>query len=105
MPRRPLHRSRLTSCAAIPYAEPPVGDLRLRRPVLKTSPGKGTFDATNFGPACLQAVSPESIIHFLYYYVKHHLGLFKDVAQGISADTQSEDCLTINIFRPSGLTI
>jgi len=30
--------------------------------------------------------------------------LFKDGAEGISSDIQSEDCLTINVFRPSGLS-
>ena len=39
-----------------------------------------------------------------HYYVKPHLGLFKDGAQGISSNIQSEDCLTINVFRPSGLS-
>ena len=87
--------------AAIPYAEPPLGALRLRHPVLKTSPGNGTFDASHFGPACLQVVRPDSVIHF-HYDVKAHLGLFKDGFPGIN--TRSEDCLTINIFRPSGLS-
>ena len=103
MPHHPSGHSHLTSCAAIPYAEPPVGDLRLRHPALKTSPGNGTFDASNFGPACLQVESFVIIIHFLYYYVKPHLGLFKN-GVGISSNIQSEDCLTINVFRPSGLS-
>ncbi|KAG5220602.1 feruloyl esterase [Salix suchowensis] len=41
----------------IPFAEPPVGQLRLSNPVLKTRLGTPTFDASNFGPACLQSVS------------------------------------------------
>ncbi|KAJ7579027.1 esterase 1 [Mycena floridula] len=60
----------------IPFAEPPLGSLRLKPPVLKTSISTATFDASNFGPACLQATNEFPI---------------------------SEDCLTINVFRPSGI--
>ncbi|KAK7040282.1 hypothetical protein VNI00_009749 [Paramarasmius palmivorus] len=60
----------------IPYAEPPLGDLRLTPPVLKPTLGVPTFDATKFGPQCLQ----------------------------LPADTpSSEDCLTVNIYRPVDL--
>ncbi|EKM78265.1 hypothetical protein AGABI1DRAFT_75767 [Agaricus bisporus var. burnettii JB137-S8] len=61
----------------IPYAEPPLGDLRLRPPVLKTTLDSETFDASDYGPGCLQKAS--------------------------GATPLSEDCLTINILRPSGL--
>jgi len=62
----------------IPFAEPPLGDLRLQLPVLQTSLNTTTFDASNFGLSCLQSGIPVSLI--------------------------SEDCLTINVFRPSGTT-
>ncbi|EEB91895.1 hypothetical protein MPER_09674, partial [Moniliophthora perniciosa FA553] len=58
----------------IPYAEPPLGDLRFQPPILKPVLDVPTFDATNFGPQCLQL--PVS-------------------------DTSSEDCLTVNIHRPN----
>ncbi|KAG5635942.1 hypothetical protein H0H81_009591 [Sphagnurus paluster] len=61
----------------IPYAEPPVGKLRLKPPVLKTRLEAQSFDARFFGPACLQ--------------------------DGLPLDSVSENCLTINIFRPAGL--
>ncbi|KAJ7292498.1 extracellular triacylglycerol lipase precursor [Mycena rebaudengoi] len=60
----------------IPFAEPPLGSLRLRPPVLKSSLDPGIFNATSFGLACLQ--------------------------MGVPANLMSEDCLTINVFRPSG---
>ncbi|KAJ3856797.1 esterase 1 [Lentinula lateritia] len=63
----------------IPFAEPPLGNLRLQPPVLKTSLNATTFNASNFGFSCLQPVS------------------------GIPIAELSEDCLTINIFRPSGV--
>ncbi|KAG6809174.1 hypothetical protein H0H92_001307 [Tricholoma furcatifolium] len=65
---------------AIPFAEPPIDNLRLQPPVLKLTPTEqaSTFDASNFGPACLQP--------------------------GVAASAMSEDCLTINVFRPSGIS-
>ncbi|KAK0447148.1 extracellular triacylglycerol lipase precursor [Armillaria borealis] len=60
----------------IPFAEPPLGALRLQRPVLKTDIDADEFDARNFGLPCLQ--------------------------QNLDTDEMSEDCLTINVFRPKG---
>ncbi|KAK0229994.1 triacylglycerol lipase 3 [Armillaria nabsnona] len=60
----------------IPFAEPPVGALRLQRPVLKTDIDADEFDAQNFGLPCLQ--------------------------RNLDTDEMSEDCLTVNIFRPKG---
>ncbi|ESK89101.1 extracellular triacylglycerol lipase precursor [Moniliophthora roreri MCA 2997] len=61
----------------IPFADPPVGNLRLRPPVLKTFPDTPTFNATTFGAGCLQAPLADIPV--------------------------SEDCLTINIIRPAGI--
>ncbi|KAJ7131214.1 esterase 1 [Mycena epipterygia] len=62
----------------IPFAEPPLGSLRLKPPVLKADLGiSGSFDASEFGPGCLQT--------------------------GIPLDALSEDCLTINVLRPTGI--
>ncbi|KAJ6481879.1 extracellular triacylglycerol lipase precursor, partial [Mycena sanguinolenta] len=67
----------------IPYAEPPTGDLRFARPVPKFSLGNlSTFDATEFGPSCIQPPSPFTPVDL----------------------PLSEDCLSINVFRPAGLT-
>lgn len=58
----------------VPYAEPPVDDLRLRHAVpLKKS--FGTLQANAFGPACINAQNKGNA---------------------------SEDCLTLNIWRPYG---
>ncbi len=64
--------------SGIPYAAPPVGDLRWRppRPVV---PREGVRDATKPGPACMQG------------------RMFGD----ISFDQKSEDCLTLNIHAPA----
>ncbi|KAJ7118477.1 extracellular triacylglycerol lipase precursor [Mycena crocata] len=63
----------------IPFAEPPLGRLRLKRPVLKASLNPGTFNASDYGPACLQ------------------------VQADLPLSTLSEDCLTINVLRPAGI--
>ena len=63
----------------IPFAAPPVGDLRWRapQPVKKWS---GVKVADKFGPACMQAVT-----------------------SSISANDMSEDCLTVNVWRPANI--
>ncbi|KJA13649.1 hypothetical protein HYPSUDRAFT_195686 [Hypholoma sublateritium FD-334 SS-4] len=74
---RDLSDSKLDFFGGIPYTEPPLGNLRLQPPVLKTELDVKTLDASNFGKNCLQP--------------------------GANFTVFSEDCLTINIFRPSGL--
>ncbi|KLO10834.1 alpha/beta-hydrolase [Schizopora paradoxa] len=71
--------SNMEQFLGIPFAQPPVGDLRFKAPVLITSPAKGVHDASQFGDACPQAGS----------------------AAGLGAPV-GEDCLVLNIFRPSG---
>ncbi|PFH50828.1 hypothetical protein AMATHDRAFT_3565 [Amanita thiersii Skay4041] len=62
----------------IPFAQPPLGNLRLKPPVPQTTLNVSQFDASNFGLACPQP--------------------------GFQAELMSEDCLTINVLRPSGLS-
>ncbi|CAE6393777.1 unnamed protein product [Rhizoctonia solani] len=59
----------------IPYAQPPVGNLRFRKPVALTS--NGTINVQNYGPRCLQSTI---------------------------ANDASEDCLSLNIWRPQQVT-
>ena len=60
------------SFKGIPYAEPPVGPLRWRAPQ-PAKPWQGVRDALRFGPSCMQ--------------------------QGLV--NVSEDCLTVNVWRPA----
>ncbi|TBU41183.1 alpha/beta-hydrolase [Dichomitus squalens] len=86
------------SFLGIPFAKPPVGDLRFRLPV-PNDPYNTTRNATAFGPACPQqnAVSeanflvlpPETVQFILTNYTK-------DVGSG------DEDCLTVNVITPTG---
>ncbi|RPD58753.1 carotenoid ester lipase precursor [Lentinus tigrinus ALCF2SS1-7] len=86
------------SFLGIPYAHPPVGDLRLRLPKLLES-YKGTINATSFGNQCLQQALelPPDIPQAALQGAVPVLKLF-------SANpnvTQSEDCLHINVIRPA----
>jgi len=60
----------------IPYAAPPLGDLRFRPPH-PAIPREDVLAATAFGPACTQSGLPMS-----------------------DATTFSEDCLTLNVWAP-----
>ncbi|KAF9484148.1 triacylglycerol lipase 3 [Pholiota conissans] len=68
--------ARVEFFGGIPFAQPPVGQLRLAPPVLTTTFNTSRFDASKFGSACLQTALP--------------------------AGQVSEDCLNLNIFRPAG---
>lgn len=61
----------------IPYAAPPVGDLRWRAPQ-PVVPWEDTLDAADYGPICPQMRS--------------------------TARDEDEDCLTLNVWAPDGIT-
>ncbi|KAH9495505.1 Neuroligin-4, Y-linked [Bulinus truncatus] len=63
------------SYLGVPYAKPPTGSRRFRRPE-KPDPWSGTRDAGKFGPICPQ-----------------------DLAANDQSE-MSEDCLTLNIYTP-----
>ncbi|GAC1417457.1 MAG: carboxylesterase family protein [Acidobacteriaceae bacterium] len=58
----------------VPFAEPPVGDLRFRAPI-KVKPWTGERDATQFAPMAMQSGTDEAM---------------------------SEDCLYLNVWAPVG---
>ena len=60
----------------IPYAQPPVGDLRWREPI-PVEPWVGVRDTTEYGPMCAQ------VPVFL-----------------VEGQDTSEDCLTLNVWAP-----
>ena len=76
----------------VPYAEPPLGDLRWRapQPLASTQPER---DATRFAPACMQTM--------------RILDWYRDVAETFGGSRNyypdleiSEDCLYLNIWTP-----
>ena len=65
----------------IPYAEPPIGDLRFRQPIAKKS-WDNVLDATKYGHCAFQA----------YSQLEEWFGKLQP---------ESEDCLNLNIWTPS----
>ncbi|KAG2521680.1 hypothetical protein BBO99_00005858 [Phytophthora kernoviae] len=65
----------------MPYAQPPVGDLRFRNPEPLNSTWSEAKNATEYSPECY--------------------GYGSD--QWVLGNVISEDCLTINVVRPSGI--
>ncbi len=72
--------SRYPACVfrGLPFAKPPVGELRLKRPV-PPDKHEGVKQALAFGPACYQE---------------------EDILNGGKADSYGEDCLYLNVWRP-----
>jgi para-nitrobenzyl esterase len=68
----------------IPFARPPVGDLRWRAP-RPPEPWEGTREALAFGPSCVQFANPSG---------------GRDGADRGEA-TGSEDCLYLNVYAPA----
>ncbi|KAK4629312.1 putative secreted lipase [Fulvia fulva] len=104
--------SGIESFSAIPYAQPPVGNLRLRPPQVLTQRFPGaSFQATSPAAACPQfafqvdnldtnlqlAGLPSSIISDI-------IGEVINSPIGQTAINQEEDCLTITVQRPAGTT-
>lgn len=71
------------SFKGIPYAAPPVGELRWQPPQ-EPAAWDGVRDATEFGPACYQPTGPGAA-NSIYY---EELG------------PMSEDCLSLNVWAP-----
>lgn len=67
----------------LPYAAPPVGNLRWAPPEPAAPWAPAKLDATHFGPDCWQIVDPL-------------LNPGADIAQ------MSEDCLYLNVYTPAG---
>lgn len=71
------------SFKGIPFAKPPVGDLRFAPPQPQVPWAPRTLNATQYGPRCPSACGDTRIGRFS------------------CSPVQSEDCLTLSVFTPS----
>ncbi|KAF7993013.1 hypothetical protein HCN44_005794 [Aphidius gifuensis] len=82
----------------IPYASPPIGDLRLRPPI-DPVPWSGVKLADTFGPVCPQKLP--DINNRTIALLEMPLGRYLHLQKIINyLGNQSEDCLTLNIYIP-----
>jgi para-nitrobenzyl esterase len=77
----------VTVYKGIPFAAPPIGDLRWRPP-MPVVPWKGVRPADHFGPACPQKLNAPGSFNQVTFF------------PGAPAE-QSEDCLYLNVWVPS----
>ncbi|CAA7261544.1 unnamed protein product [Cyclocybe aegerita] len=82
----------------IPFAKPPVGNLRYRLPQAN-APYQGSYDATSFGPSCPQKSTG---IPVLIGLTSQAAEVVDSVYKKISPD--AEDCLTLNVIKPASTT-
>ncbi|VVT44551.1 uncharacterized protein SAPINGB_P000454 [Magnusiomyces paraingens] len=85
----------------IPFADPPIGDLRFRHPV-PYSGSLNKFKANEYGPSCVAS-------HFLGLTdpTKKFLEMVPPklrpaLLENLNIKQMDEDCLTINVLRPKG---
>ena len=82
---------------AIPYAKPPVGDLRWKEP-MDIDPWDGVLDCTKFAPRSMQNDSNEAILSLVDLYAEK--SWHPDYNTGFKTEV-SEDSLYLNIWRPN----
>ncbi len=82
----------------IPYAEPPVGDLRWKEPV-RAKAWEGVLEADNFAPMSMQSRSLP-----IYYTLVNIIGYheFEISLDDNFREPVSEDSLYLNIWKPAG---
>ena len=84
--------------AGIPYAKPPVGDLRWREPQ-DPEPWDGVLDADHFAPMCMQPAELPIVgsLKQIIGYHEYTFSLFDNYRPAVS-----EDGLYVNVWKPAG---
>lgn len=87
--------------AGIPFADPPTGSLRLKPPQKLSTNLGDTYDAINPAAACPQMLVSDGTDQSLFLEV---VGDLLDTPLFQTALNESEDCLTVSVIRPAGIT-
>jgi len=85
----------IISFKGVPFARPPVGDLRWQPPE-SYQPKGGTHQADSYAPACMQGPHTVNWYQNLIESLNEDRSLFAHPEKGYS-----EDCLYLNIWTPS----
>lgn len=86
----------IDSFRGIPFAEPPVGNLRLKPP--QRTSNVGTVDGAGIGPSCPQMYLSSGSGNEIFQLV----GDFLNIPLFQTVTGAQEDCLTLNVQRPAG---
>ena len=82
--------------AGIPYAKPPVGDLRWKAPE-DPEPWDDVFKADHYGPMSMQPQAPQIVESLMRITMFHD---YKITRQDDYREAMSEDSLYLNIWKP-----
>ncbi|OWF47762.1 fatty acyl-CoA hydrolase precursor, medium chain-like [Mizuhopecten yessoensis] len=82
----PVNGQDIVQFRNIPFAQPPVGNLRFEKPV-PVEPWKDTLDGTAFGPSCMQDKF-----------------LFPELWEKAEKAVVDEDCLQLNVYVPGAVS-
>jgi para-nitrobenzyl esterase len=85
------NRKQVLYWKGVPFAQPPVAELRWKAPV-EPEPWRGRLQTTEFGNACLQ--------NGRIYGPGANNTYDETIADTLNTPVGSEDCLTLNIWRP-----
>lgn len=92
------NRSEVTEFLGIPYAEPPIGDLRFAPPKPFSAPAAHFHDASDWGPDCLSNKAPVS--PFPNFTEPSGFRVWNMFAAQ-TGNPSSEDCLSLNVWTRS----
>ena len=92
------HLKSVDQYLGVPYAKPPIGNLRFRPPHPHVPSWNGVRNATTFGPACMQLVKTPDQFEDLPGWKRIPL---EEKWPFLREGHLSEDCLYLNLYVPT----